>query len=50
MAIPVNDMLIDMAKTKPEKAFRAMTSWGTAGAHKFDNTQPGHAFLVMGAE
>ena len=49
LAIPVNDMLIDMAKTKPEKAFEAMTSWGHGpGAHKFDNTQPGHAFLGYG--
>ena len=49
MAIPVNDMLIDMAKTKPEKAFKAMTSWGHGPrAHKFDNTQPGHAFLGYG--
>ena len=44
-----NALLIDMAKTKPEKAFKAMTSWGHGpGAHKFDNTQPGHAFLGYG--
>lgn len=49
MAIPVNDMLIEMAQTKPEKAFSMMTSWGHGpGAHKFDNTQPGHAFLGYG--
>jgi pimeloyl-ACP methyl ester carboxylesterase len=49
MAIPVNDMLIDMAQAKPEKAFAMMTSWGHGpGAHKFDNTQPGHAFLGYG--
>ena len=49
MAIPVNDMLVEMAKSKPEKAFAMMTSWGHGpAAHKFDNTQPGHAFLGYG--
>lgn len=49
MAIPVNDMLVEMAKSKSEKAFAMMTSWGHGpAAHKFDNTQPGHAFLGYG--
>lgn len=49
MAIPVNDALIDMAQSRPQKAFEMMTSWGHGpGAHKFDNTQPGHAFLGFG--
>ena len=49
MAIPVNDMLIDMARSRPEKAFAMMTSWGHGpGAHMFDNTQPGHSFLGYG--
>ena len=49
MAIPVNDALIEMSQSAPEKAFRMMTSWGHGpGAHKFDNTQPGHAFLGYG--
>ena len=49
MAIPVNDALIDMAQSRPQKAFEMMTSWGHGpGAHKFDNTQPGHAFLGYG--
>ena len=49
MAIPVNDMLIEMAQERPEKAFAMMTSWGHGpGAHKFDNTQPGHSFLGYG--
>ena len=49
MAIPVNDTLIELAQSRPEKAFAMMTSWGHGpGAHKFDNTQPGHAFLTYG--
>ena len=49
MAIPVNDALIEMSQSAPDKAFRMMTSWGHGpGAHKFDNTQPGHAFLGYG--
>ena len=49
MAIPVNDALIEVSQSAPEKAFRMMTSWGHGpGAHKFDNTQPGHAFLGYG--
>ena len=49
MSIPVNDMLVEMAKSKPAKAFAMMTSWGHGpAAHKFDNTQPGHAFLGYG--
>ena len=49
MAIPVNEALIDMAQSRPHKAFEMMTSWGHGpGAHKFDNTQPGHAFLGYG--
>jgi len=49
MAIPVNDMLVEMAQSKPEKAFAMMTSWGHGpGAHMFDNTQPGHSFLGYG--
>lgn len=49
MAIPVNDALIEMSRSAPEEAFRMMTSWGHGpGAHKFDNTQPGHAFLGYG--
>ena len=49
MAIPVNDALIEMSQSAPDKAFRMMTSWGHGpGAHKFDNTQPGHAFLGFG--
>jgi len=49
MAIPVNDVLIEMAQDRPEKAFAMMTSWGHGpGAHKFDNTQPGHSFLGYG--
>ena len=51
MAIPVNDALIEMSQSAPEKAFRMMTSWGHGpGAHKFDNTQPGHAFLGYGRQ
>jgi len=49
MAIPVNDALNDMSQSAPANAFRMMTSWGHGpGAHKFDNTQPGHAFLGYG--
>ena len=51
MAIPVNDALIEMSQSAPEKAYRMMTSWGHGpGAHKFDNTQPGHAFLGYGRQ
>lgn len=51
MAIPVNDALIEMSRSAPAKAFRMMTSWGHGpGAHKFDNTQPGHAFLGYGRQ
>ncbi|HCV88731.1 MAG TPA: alpha/beta hydrolase [Alphaproteobacteria bacterium] len=51
MAIPVNDALIEMSQSAPAKAFRMMTSWGHGpGAHKFDNTQPGHAFLGYGRQ
>ena len=49
LAIPVNDMLVEAARTKPEKAARMMTSWGHGpAAHKFENSQPGHAFLGYG--
>ena len=49
LAIPVNDMLVETALAKPAKAARMMTSWGHGpAAHKFDNTQPGHAFLGFG--
>jgi pimeloyl-ACP methyl ester carboxylesterase len=51
MAIPVNDALIEMSQSAPAKAFRMMTSWGHGpDAHKFDNTQPGHAFLGYGRQ
>jgi pimeloyl-ACP methyl ester carboxylesterase len=40
---------VETALAKPARAARMMTSWGHGpAAHKFDNTQPGHAFLGFG--
>ena len=48
-SIPVNDALVKMSKSAPDKAFAMMTSWGHGpAAHKFDNSQPGHAHLGYG--
>jgi pimeloyl-ACP methyl ester carboxylesterase len=49
LAIPVNDMLVEMSKSAPNKAFGMMTSWGHGPpAHKFDNNMPGHSHLGYG--
>lgn len=51
MAIPVNDMLIDMASKKESKAARSMVSWshGQVG-HLFDHTIPGQNHLSYGQQ
>lgn len=50
-AIPVNDMLINMAETKQDKAFSSMTSWGLGPqAHMGDITWPGASHVNYGLE
>lgn len=51
LAIPVNDMLLDMAAEKEQKANAFMVSWshGQTG-HRYDHTIPGHNHLHMGIE
>ena len=51
MAIPVNDVLLNMAQEKEHKAAAAMVSWshGLEG-HKFDHSVPGQNHLGNGVE
>ena len=48
-AIPVNDMLIEMATNAEDKAIRFMVSWshGSEG-HRHDHTVPGQSHLLFG--
>jgi len=50
-AIPVNDMLINMAENKQDKAISSMTSWGLGPhSHMHDNTWPGASNVYYGLE
>jgi pimeloyl-ACP methyl ester carboxylesterase len=50
-AIPVNDMLIDMAVNMQDKAISSMTSWGLGPASLMhDNTWPGASNVFYGLE
>jgi len=50
-AIGVNDMLIDMAENKQDRAISSMTSWGLGPqAHMHDNTWPGASNVTYGLE
>ena len=51
LAIPVNDMLLDMAANKESKAIASMVSWShDQDAHRFDHTMPGQSHLDYGLE
>ena len=51
MAIPVNDMLLNMAAEKEHKAAAAMVSWSHGqDGHKFDHSVPGQNHLGNGVE
>ncbi|MEM9715667.1 MAG: alpha/beta hydrolase [Pseudomonadota bacterium] len=51
LAIPVNDMLLGLAKDKEPKAIAAMTDWGHgADAHHHDHTLPGLTHLYFGKQ
>jgi pimeloyl-ACP methyl ester carboxylesterase len=51
LAIPVNDMLLDMAAQKEAKAMAAMVSWShDQDGHRFDHTMPGQSHLDYGKE
>jgi pimeloyl-ACP methyl ester carboxylesterase len=48
-AIPVNDMLLDLAKNKEPAAIGAMTDWGHGSTgHMHDHTMPGQTHLNFG--
>lgn len=50
-AIGVNDMLIDMAQTKQDRAISSMTSWGLGPqAHMGENSWPGGSHIYTGLE
>ena len=50
-AISVNDMLINMAETKQQRAISSMTSWGLGPeAHMHENTWPGASNVTYGLE
>ncbi|MGB7288436.1 MAG: alpha/beta hydrolase [Salaquimonas sp.] len=50
-AIPVNDMLINMAEKKQDRAISSMTSWGLGPqSHMHDNTWPGASNVFYGLE
>lgn len=49
-AIPVNDMLLGMAKDTEPKAIAAMMDWGHGpDGHKHDHTMPGTSHMIYGA-
>lgn len=49
MAIPVNDVLIDMSDKALEKAIAMLTSFGHGPeAHKYNHSLPGHSFIGFG--
>ena len=51
LAIPVNDMLLDLAKNKEPKAIAAMTDWGHGPTgHVHDHTLPGTSHLAYGRQ
>ena len=51
LAIPVNDMLLDLAKNKEPRAIDAMMDWGHGPAgHMHDHTMPGHSHLAYGRQ
>ncbi len=50
-AIPVNDVLIDMAANAEDKAMRFMVSWShSAKGHRHDHTMPGQSHLAFGKQ
>ena len=50
-AIPVNDMLLDMAVNKQDRAISSMTAWGHGPqAHMHDNTWPGASQVNLGID
>jgi len=51
LSIPVNDMLLDLAKNKEPKAIDAMMDWGHGPVgHMHDHTMPGHSHLAYGRQ
>ncbi|MEO1562048.1 MAG: alpha/beta hydrolase [Pseudomonadota bacterium] len=51
LAIPVNDMLLGLAKEKEASAISAMTDWGHGtNAHLHDNSMPGMTHLYFGQQ
>lgn len=49
MAIPVNEVLLDMSEQALEKAITMLTSFGHGpDAHKYDHSLPGHSFIGFG--
>jgi pimeloyl-ACP methyl ester carboxylesterase len=49
MAIPVNEVLLDMSEQALEKAIAMLTSFGHGSeAHKYDHSLPGHSFIGFG--
>lgn len=51
LAIPVNEMLLNMAKDKEASAIAAMTDWGHGSdAHLHDNSMPGMTHLYFGQQ
>ncbi|MBT6122002.1 MAG: alpha/beta hydrolase, partial [Candidatus Puniceispirillum sp.] len=49
MAIPVNEVLLDMSEQALEKAIAMLTSFGHGPeAHKYDHSLPGHSFIGFG--
>ena len=50
-AIPVNDMLLDMARDDQPKAIAAMMDWGHGPtAHRHDHTMPGTSHKLYGTQ
>ena len=49
LAIPVNDVLLEMAEKEPPKAYQAMVGWahGT-DSHLYDHSWPGHTHIDFG--
>lgn len=51
MAIPVNEYLINLAKTNEPKAFSSMMDWGHgAMGHRHDHTLPGTSLMHYGQQ
>lgn len=49
LAIPINEVLLDMSEKALEKAIAMLTSFGHGPeAHKYDHSLPGHSFIGFG--